>query len=112
MSEHDVDLTAAEEAHLQRLTEAEAEGDERAVEAALRRRLARRRQRALVEAGELGGIVEDHCQLVGVGEEVLLESSGESGQPLVEVAQGVLVRVAQSGAGKGEFGLVPLDQVP
>ncbi len=38
MNEQDVELSAAEEAHLQRLTAAEAEGDERAVEAALRPR--------------------------------------------------------------------------
>src|SRR5688572_26963719 len=38
MNHHDTELSAAEEAHLQRLTSAEAEGDERAVEAALRPR--------------------------------------------------------------------------
>src|SRR5688572_1772996 len=38
MNHHDTELSAAEEAHLQRLTSSEAEGDERAVEAALRPR--------------------------------------------------------------------------
>ena len=74
MSDPDVELSAAEEAHLQRLTAAEAEGDERAVEAALRPRtldevIGQGRVRAqlglVLEAARRRERVPDHVLLSG-----------------------------------------------
>jgi hypothetical protein len=83
-----------------------------ALEAALARRVCRRRDRALVEAVELGDILDQDREVVGVGEEVLLESRREAGQSLVELAQARLALLVEPGAGDRELRVVPLDEVP
>jgi Holliday junction DNA helicase RuvB len=74
MAFHEDELEAAEQAHLQRLTAAEAEGDERAVEAALRPRTldevvgqARVREQLglVLEAARQRGRTPDHVLLSG-----------------------------------------------
>jgi hypothetical protein len=83
-----------------------------ALEAALARRVRRRRDRALVEAVELGDILDQDREVVGVGEEILLESRREAGQSLVELAQARLALLVEPGAGDRELRVVPLDEVP
>ena len=70
-----------------------------AVEAALLGRLGGGGDLAGVEAVELGDIVDDDGEVVGVGEQVLLEPGGEGRELLVVVAQLLLLVVVEAGAG-------------
>ncbi len=92
---HDEELAAAEETHLRSLTAAEAEGDERAVEAALRPRtldevVGQSRVRAqlglVLEAARRRGRAPDHVLLSGppgLGKTTLaMIIAGEMGSPL------------------------------
>jgi len=81
------------------------------VESAIGGRLGRRGELAFAQTGQLVRGVEHDGEVVGVGEEVLLEARGERGQALVVLAQPLLVRLVEPCAGKGELGVIPLDEV-
>ncbi len=63
------------------------------------------------EPVELGHVVDDQGQLVGVGEQRLLELGLQRGELSVELLQLLLVVVGETGAGQGELRVVALDQV-
>ena len=81
-------------------------------EAPIVRRAGGRRDFRCVESIEFFDVVDDYCEVVGVGEEVLFEFGGEAGEARVVVAQGCFVFFAEPGTGEGEFGEVSFDEVP
>ena len=67
---------------------------------------------AVAQAVELGRVVEHDGEVVGVGEEVLLERRGQRGETLVEVGELLLLRVIEAGSGQRHLAVPALDEVP
>ena len=82
-----------------------------ALEATLLRGLGGGGDLAGFETVELCDILDHDCQLVGVGEQVLLEAGPCRRELLVVVAQRGLLLVVEAGAGDGELREVALDEV-
>lgn len=69
-----------------------------AVEAAIGGGARRRRELARAQSVELRRVVEDHGQLVGVGEQVLLEGGAEGGDQLIHLGEAALRVLVERGA--------------
>ncbi len=82
-----------------------------AVELAFPSGLGRRRDLAVRESVELGHVVKDEGELVGIGQQVLFEAGGEGRQARVDVTQCLLVVIAQAGPGQRELGEIAVDEV-